>query len=224
MHRFRSRAAVLGVGALVLVAILIGAGAIIILGAAPEPTPTPSPTASATPTPSPSPTPTPSPSPTPTASPTPSPTPVAVCPMNGQQLADPGLAGRVPILVQIENNPLARPPSGLNLADLVVEAPVEGDTTRFMAVYMCSPSVGAAVGPVRSARYFNVDLWQQLRAVTFNFGGARAVLAASPRQGCRTSTASAAIGRSFTVPDRRVRRTTSSSSPMRHALRWSPAA
>ena len=177
MHRFRSRAAVLGVGGLLLVAILIGAGAIM-LTASPEPSPTPSPTASPspTPTPSPSPTPTPSPSPTPTASPTPSPTPVAVCPMNGQQLADPGLAGRVPILVQIENNPLARPPSGLNLADLVIEAPVEGDTTRFAAVYMCSPSVGAAVGPVRSARYYNVDLWQQIRAVTFNFGGARAVL------------------------------------------------
>jgi hypothetical protein len=96
--------------------------------------------------------------------------------MNGQQLADPALARRVPILVQIENNPIARPPSGLNLADLVIEAPVEGDTTRFAAVYMCSPSVGAAVGPVRSARYFNVDLWQQIRAVTFNFGAARAVL------------------------------------------------
>jgi hypothetical protein len=96
--------------------------------------------------------------------------------MNGQRLADPGLARRVPILVQIENNPLARPPSGLNLADLVIEAPVEGDTTRYAAVYMCSPNVGAAVGPVRSARYFNVDLWQQIRVVTFNFGGARAVL------------------------------------------------
>ena len=177
MHRFRSRAALLGVGGLLLVAILIGAGAIM-LTTAPEPTPTPSPTASPSPTPTPSPTRTPSPSPSPTAtpSPTPSPTPVAVCPMNGQQLADPGLASRVPILVQIENNPLARPPSGLNLADLVIEAPVEGDTTRFGAVYMCSPNVGAAVGPVRSVRYFNVDLWQQIRAVTFNFGGARAVL------------------------------------------------
>jgi len=96
--------------------------------------------------------------------------------MSGEPLADPALASRVPILVQIENNPIARPPSGLNLADLVIEAPVEGDTTRFGAVYMCSPSVGAAVGPVRSARYFNVDIWQQIRAVTFNFGAARAVL------------------------------------------------
>ena len=80
------------------------------------------------------------------------------------------------MMVQIENNPTARPPSGLNLADLVIEAPVEGDTTRFMAIFMCADRVGAAVGPVRSARYFNLDLWQQLRGLTFHFGGAAKVI------------------------------------------------
>jgi len=96
--------------------------------------------------------------------------------MNGEPIDDPRLAERVPILVQIENNPIARPPSGLNLADLVIEAPVEGDTTRFGAVYMCDMEVGAAVGPVRSARYFNIDYWQQMRALTLHFGGAHKVL------------------------------------------------
>ena len=96
--------------------------------------------------------------------------------MDGTELADPPLADRSPIIVQIENNPIARPPSGLNLADLVIEAPVEGDTTRFMAVYMCDAQVDAAVGPVRSARYFNVDLLHQLRGVTFHFGGAGKVI------------------------------------------------
>jgi hypothetical protein len=96
--------------------------------------------------------------------------------MNGTQLTDPALATRIPILVQIENNPIARPPSGLNLADLVIEAPVEGDTTRFSAVFMCDAEVGAAVGPVRSARYFNLDYWQQMRVLTFHFGGAGKVL------------------------------------------------
>lgn len=171
MHRFRSRTALLAAGGLVIVAVLVGAGAIMLTGA-PEPTPTPSPTASPTP----SPTPSPSPSPTPSPSPSPSPTPVAVCPMNGNQLSDPALATRVPILVQIENNPTARPPSGLNLADLVIEAPVEGDTTRFGAVFMCGETVGEGVGPVRSARYFNIDYWQQMRVVTFHFGGAGLVL------------------------------------------------
>ena len=96
--------------------------------------------------------------------------------MNGTAVATPDLAERVPILVTIENNPIARPPSGLNLADLVIEAPVEGNTTRFGAVFMCRPEVEANVGPVRSVRYFNLDLWQQMRVLTFHFGGAGAVL------------------------------------------------
>jgi len=176
MHRFRSRAALLAAGGLILVVIAIGAGAMV-LTRAPEPTASPSPT------PSPSPSPTPSPTPSPSPSPTPSPTPVAVCPMNGTELSDPALADRIPLLVQIENNPIARPPTGLNLADLVIEAPVEGDTTRFGAVFMCRESLDASVGPVRSARYFNVDFWQQMRVLTFNFGGAGKVLGRFQREG-----------------------------------------
>jgi hypothetical protein len=174
MHRLRSRPVLLAAaGLVVILAVALGA-TVTVLNALPSPTPVPSPTPTASPTPSPSPSPTPTPSPTP--EPTPSPTPAAVCPMNGLPVADPALAERVPILVQIENNPIARPPSGLNLADLVIEAPVEGDTTRFAAVYMCDEEVAAAVGPVRSARYFNIDYWQQLRAVTLHFGGANRVL------------------------------------------------
>ena len=63
------------------------------------------------------------------------------------------------------------------MADLVIEAPVEGDTTRFMAVFMCRPQVDAMVGPVRSVRYFNADLFQQLRGLTLHFGGAAKVIA-----------------------------------------------
>jgi hypothetical protein len=96
--------------------------------------------------------------------------------MNGTALDDPELATRTPILVTIENHPLARPPSGLNLADLVVEAPVEGDTTRFGAIFLCRDEIGADVGPVRSLRYFNLDLWQQMHVLTFHFGGAGKVI------------------------------------------------
>jgi hypothetical protein len=96
--------------------------------------------------------------------------------MTGELLDRPGLAKRVPIIAQIENNPTARPPSGLNRADLIIEAPVEGDTTRFMAVFMCRKQVNATVGPIRSVRYFNTDLFQQLRGVTVHFGGAGKVL------------------------------------------------
>ena len=174
MHSLGEHRLFFALAALVIVALAVG-GALMV-SATPEPTP-PAPSASATP----SPTPTPSPSPTATASPTPTPSPTpepaAVCPLNGLELSDPAFADRAPMIVQIENNPIARPPSGLNLADLVIEAPVEGDTTRFMAVYMCRESIGAAVGPVRSARYFNIDLHQQLHGVTFHFGGAGKVLA-----------------------------------------------
>lgn len=158
-----------GIGLLVL--LVIGAS-LVLVNATPETTPVPTP--APTPTLGLTPRPTASPTPSPTA--TPSPTPVAVCPLDGLEPADPAVLDRVPIIVQIENNPIARPPSGLNLADLVVEAPVEGDTTRFMAVYQCRASIGAGVGPVRSARYFNVDLYQQLQGVTFHFGGAKRVL------------------------------------------------
>jgi hypothetical protein len=60
---------------------------------------------------------------------------------------------------------------------MVIEAPVEGDTTRFSAVFMCRQSLDASVGPVRSARYFNIDYWQMMRVVTFHFGGAGKVVA-----------------------------------------------
>jgi hypothetical protein len=175
MHIPRSRGALLAMGALVAL-VIVAATAFAFVNATPEPTPTPSPSPSPTPSPSPSPTPSPTPSPSPTPTPTPTPEPEARCPMNGERVARPSLADRVPMIVQIENHPIARPPSGLNLADLVIEAPVEGDTTRFMAVFMCRAQVDALVGPVRSARYFNVDLHQQLRGVTMHFGGAGKVL------------------------------------------------
>ncbi len=167
MQFLRSRFGVLaGVGLVVLVAAVV---AFVALTRKPAVVPNPSPSASS--------------APTATSSPTAGPSPVAVCPMNGTDLADPALATRTPILVQIENNPIARPPSGLNLADLVIEAPVEGDTTRFGAVFMCNATIGTPVGPVRSARYFNVDYWQQMHDVTFHFGGGFKVLARFDRVG-----------------------------------------
>jgi DUF3048 family protein len=169
--------ALLALAGLLLLVLVVGIGAVILRS--------PSPTATPSTSPSRSPAASPSPSLTASSSDTPSPaaSAAATCPMNGQPLADPALAQRPAILAVIENNPIARPPSGLNLADLVIEAPVEGDTTRFAAIYLCSEPVGADVGPIRSLRYFNVDHFQQLRAVTFVFGGATQVLDAMNRNG-----------------------------------------
>ena len=54
-----------------------------------------------------------------------------------------------------------------------------------MAVYMCEDQIDASVGPVRSARYFNVDLFQQLRGVTFHFGGAGKVMSRLDQSGVK---------------------------------------
>ena len=135
--------------------------------ATPLPTPSPSPTRSPRPTPSPSPTPTPSPTP----SPSPTPTPEAVCPITGLPLESPLPEDRVSLTVQIDNDPHARPQTGLSSADLIVEATVQGNVTRFGAVFYCADPP-TAVGPIRSARYYNLDVWQQLGSLTVGFGGA----------------------------------------------------
>ena len=147
---------------LTLVVALTGGG---VLVAVAQPSPTPSPAA-----PSPSASPSPSPTPRPTPSPSPSPTPVAVrCPLSGLAVADPALLELTPLAVQVENNPVARPTRNLGNADMVIEATVEGDTTRFTAVVWCRATEGLT-GPIRSARYYNVDLWQDLHVLTVGFG------------------------------------------------------
>ena len=93
------------------------------------------------------------------------------CPITGLPLASPLPSDRVGLTVQVDNDPHARPQSGLSWADLIVEATVQGNVTRFGALFYCNdPEV--AVGPIRSARYYNLDVWQQVRALTVGFGGA----------------------------------------------------
>ncbi len=69
-------------------------------------------------------------------------------PINGLPL-EPEAADRRALVVKIDNHPAARPQSGLNAADAVIELPVEG-ITRLAAVFHTADS--AAVGPVRSVR------------------------------------------------------------------------
>lgn len=60
-------------------------------------------------------------------------------------------ARRPAVAIKVENDPAARPLSGLEKADVVFEEVVEGGITRFMAIYHCGES--PRVGPVRSARW-----------------------------------------------------------------------
>lgn len=58
--------------------------------------------------------------------------------------------------VMIDNHPDARPQSGLASARVVYEVPVEGEFTRYFALFNASTTV-AEVGPVRSARPYFID-------------------------------------------------------------------
>ena len=58
---------------------------------------------------------------------------------------------RPAVAIKVENDPAARPLSGLEDADVVYEEIVEGGITRFMAIYHCGES--KRVGSVRSARF-----------------------------------------------------------------------
>lgn len=132
----------------------LSAGLVIVIGIAtaivlvpfgdPLPSPSPQPSASLSPTPSPSPTLSPSPSPSPSPE-------AATCPITGLPLASELPTDRVGLTVQIDNDPHARPQTGLSSADLIVEATVQGNVTRFGAVFYCSDPP-AAVGPIHRSR------------------------------------------------------------------------
>ncbi len=160
----RSRRALV-IGGVAVAAIVVGGIVAVAIGS-PEPVASQAPTPSATASESASPSPTEEPTPTPT----PEPTPVAErCPLDGMPIAE-GYEPVAPALaVQIENHPDARPGRNLNNADIVIEATVEGDTTRFTGIYYCDETEGMT-GPVRSARYYNIDLWQDLHVLTVGFG------------------------------------------------------
>lgn len=84
----------------------------------------------------------------------------------------PGAAASL-IGVKIDNAGPARPQIGLDDARLVVEAPVEGGITRFLAFF---PPGDTLVGPVRSARSVDVDLVGLLSDTLVSTGGRPFVL------------------------------------------------
>jgi hypothetical protein len=170
MHRPSIRPMIVGATGIVLV-VAIG---LVAVSAAGQPHPEAAELPSATPSPASTPSATATASPSPSPSPAPVPVETASCPLNGMPTTDAALA-RTPLAIQIENHPAARPAANLSRADLVVEAPVEGDTTRFSAIYLCQETVGLT-GPVRSARYYNVDLWQALRLLTVGYGASNGAL------------------------------------------------
>ncbi len=74
------------------------------------------------------------------------------------------------VAVMIENMIDSRPLAGLSEAPLVIEAPVEGGITRFLAVYPPGSAV-SRVGPVRSARPYYLDWADEFDALYAHVGG-----------------------------------------------------
>lgn len=72
--------------------------------------------------------------------------------------------------VMVENYPDARPLSGLSKASVVIESPVEGGITRFIALFDATSTVNE-IGPVRSARPYFVEWARGWRAMYAHVGG-----------------------------------------------------
>lgn len=73
------------------------------------------------------------------------------------------------LLVMVDNHHQAYPQSGLDKADMVFEILAEGGITRFMALYYHRKA--DKIGPVRSARYYFVQLAKGLDSPLAHAGG-----------------------------------------------------
>jgi len=77
---------------------------------------------------------------------------------------------QISLAVTIENMFEVRPQDGLSRAKLVIEAPVEGGITRFLAFYDGSENL-SRIGPIRSARPYFLDWAEEWRALYVHVGG-----------------------------------------------------
>ena len=96
--------------------------------------------------------------------------PAGVNPLTGLEVASLEKLERRPLVIKVSNFPRGnRPQWGLSLADLVFEHYTEAGSTRFSALFFGSDA--ERVGPIRSARFFDVELMRMYNAI-FAFGGA----------------------------------------------------
>lgn len=93
-----------------------------------------------------------------------------VNPLTGLRVDDPTVLERRPLAIKISNAPaIVRPQAGLSMADLVFEHYVEGNLTRFTAIFYSQ--MPAYVGSVRSARLVDLQIPLMTEAL-FAFSGA----------------------------------------------------
>ena len=92
-----------------------------------------------------------------------------VYPLTGVENPDPVIAARPALIVKIDNASGARPQSGFNEADLVFEEIVNDNLTRFAMVFQSNDS--DPVGPIRSGRLQDVDLFTAFNHPLFAWSG-----------------------------------------------------
>ena len=78
------------------------------------------------------------------------------------------------MVVKLDNTPSAQPHRGVTSADIVYVEPVEWGLTRLAAVF--STEMPDVVGPVRSARISDIELFAPLGDIAFVYSGAQARL------------------------------------------------
>src|SRR3954470_1467045 len=135
--------------------------------------PSESPSVAATIGPSTAPSVVPSPSAEPSVTPAPSPS-LVPAPLTGRLVA-PDVASRHVVAVMIDDQINARPQSGLTAASVVWQAPAEGGTPRYMALFQ--EGNPKSVGPVRSSRYYFIAWASEWNAVYVHVGGSPQALA-----------------------------------------------
>ncbi len=106
-----------------------------------------------------------------------------VNPLTGEEVSSWDLLTRRPLAVKVENDPKARPQSGIIDADLVYEELVEGGVTRFICVYLSRDS--QVIGPTRSARPSDIDITFYLDPLLICSGGASQVISMVKAAGLR---------------------------------------
>ncbi len=102
-------------------------------------------------------------------------------PLNGEVVTSAELITRRPLAVKVENDPAARPQSGLADAEMVIEELVEGGVTRFICFFLANQS--AALGPNRSVRPSDIDITFYLKPLLICSGGAPQVMAMVQQSG-----------------------------------------
>jgi hypothetical protein len=96
--------------------------------------------------------------------------PRATYPLTGLPVTSKARARRPALSVKIDNISVALPQAGLNNADIVTEALVEGGLTRLFATFQSHDA--PTIGPIRSARPVDADLLRELNGGIFAYSGA----------------------------------------------------